>query len=298
MRKTIALLLCFCLLVGCLAACAKKDDSREEETAAPPLSVTYDAAYSSYDESVYSAYETLCTAIMNGETAARFNVGLMEDVLQLFYTSFPPGVLVKVTENPDGSGAVITYPEDAEATKQQIADFAQAVNDIKTQCFDGTVSQTVYALNAYQYIAQHYQPGDADNVFQTVMQGAGTSDTYTRLFEYLLQQAGIPAYHIIATDTSGAIVPMSEALIDGQLYYFDVTLEAMMNDGGALRYFGMTSGEVTANNITKTMYTNMADSSVASDLRFDSCRHSLSWEISGASLLVTMDTGIIAEIAL
>ncbi len=298
MKRMIAAFLTFCLLVGCLAACTKEEKRPEETKDEIPLAITYDATYGSYDESVYTAYETLCKAIFNGETAARFNVGLIEDVLQLFYTSFPLGVLVQVTENPDGSGAVIAYQEEVTVAKQKMADFAQKINDIKTQCFDGTVSQTVYALNLYKYICDSYREGDAENVYETVMQGAGNTETYTRLFEYLLQQAGIPAYHIIATNTVGATVPMTEAALDGHLYYFDVMLENMINGGTALRYFGMTSDEVAANNITKTMYTNLAESSGASDLRFDSCRKSVSWEINGASLLVSMETGIIAEIEL
>lgn len=298
MKRMIAALLSLCLLAGCFAACAKEDKSQEETTPDTTLAVSYDATYGSYDESVYTAYETLCTAILNGESAARFNIGLTDNVLQLYYTSFPLQELVTVTENPDGSGADIVYKEDAATATQQMAEFAKKINAIKMQCFDGTVSQTVYALNLYRYICEHYKEGEADSVYETVMEENGSAETYTRLFEYLLQQAGIPAYHIIATDAKGAVVPMSEASLDGQLYYFDVALEAALSRGNALRYFGMTSDDVASNNITKTMYTNLSESSSASDLRFDSCRKSVEWEISGASLLVTMDTGIIAEIEL
>ena len=252
MKKLLSILLALCLIAVCLTACAKEEE-KPEETAELPLAITYDAAYSNYDESVYSAYESLCTAIFNGETSARMNVGLFEDVLQLYYTSFPLNVLAEVIENPDGSGALISYKEDAETTKQNIAAFAEKINAIKTQCFDGTVSQTLFALNAYRYICESFQAGDGQNVYETVMNGNGNTDSYTRLFEYLLQQAGVPAYHVLAMDAAGATVPMTQASLDGQLYYFDVMMEQIVNCGTALRYFGMTTDDMTANQIGKTM---------------------------------------------
>ena len=298
MKKLTAVLLALCMAATCFAACSKEGKSTDDSAATPPLAITYDATYGSFDPSVYSAYETLCNAIFSGETSARFNIGLMEDVLQLYYTSFPLQPLADVTENEDGSGALITYHEDTEAVKEHISAFAEKINALKTECYAGTVSKTVYTLNLYRYICESYTEGDAENVYETVMNGNGNSETYTRLFEYLLQQADIPAYHIIAADERGATTPMTEAELDGQLYYFDVATERMLNGGKALRYFGMTTDDLATDMVVSTMYTNMAASSYASDLRFDSCRTSVAWEISGASLLVTMENGTVAEIEL
>lgn len=296
MKKILSVLLALCLTAACFAACSKAEEEPEETKL--PLEITYDAAYNQYDESVYTAYTQLCTAIFNGESSVRMNIGMTEDVLQLYYTSFPLSEVVEVTENEDGSGMTMAYLPDVDTVKAQTAAFADKINEIKTACYDGTVNKTVYTLNVYRYICENYQEGDAATVLDTVLSGNGNGESYTRLFEYLLRQGGVPAAHIIATDTKGATLPMTQATLDGQVYYFDVMTERMLSGGKALRYFGMTSDELPDVMVEKTMYTNMATSAYASDLRFDSCRKSVSWEISGASLLVTLESGVIAELEL
>ncbi|MBQ9229347.1 MAG: hypothetical protein IJ168_11040 [Eubacterium sp.] len=298
MKKTIAVWLSLCLLALGLSACSQPETTEETATsAAVPLAITFDAAYTDYDQSVVAAYEQLCTAVMNGEAEARMNVGLTEAVLQLYYTSFPLSALAAVTEKSDSSGVAITYMDQA-THLQQVAAFAEKINTLKTQCYNGTVSKTVYTLNLYRYICDNYQEGSAQNVYETVMNGNGSADTYSGFFEYMLQQAGIPSYHIIGTDAVGSPVSFSAAELEGSLYFFDPVMEYYTSGGKLLRYFGMTTDDVTNFSVQELIYTNRQTAAYASDLRFDTCRKAVAWEISGASLLLTLESGKVVEIEL
>ncbi len=103
MKKVLSVLMCTALLLAVLCACSNGE--KKNENAESSLKFTYDSAYSSYDESVISAYESLCKCVINYESDLRLNVGMYDEVLQLFHTSFPLSVLVEtITEKEDGSG--------------------------------------------------------------------------------------------------------------------------------------------------------------------------------------------------
>ena len=118
------------------------------------------------------------------------------------------------------------------------------------------------------------------------------------MFEYLLSQADIPAYHVIGTDAGGLSWGLSAAVIDDSLFYFDIMSEYYVNGGEQLVYFGMTSQDLKNEGIVSAMYTDKTSIQEATDLYFDICRSCRSWEIQNGKLLVSVASGDIVELAL
>lgn len=297
MKKILSFVLCVvviaCTFFGCSSA---KSDNNQFN-----LKYTYDSAYKSFDESVVRAYESVCSAIVSYEPEVRINVGMRENIQQLLYTSFPLIDLVeKLEEKDDGSGLVITYKNDEKTHKQSIDDFVEIISDIQNECKIGQVSKTEYAIRVYNYISSHISISDDATVslYQTITTSKGTSFTYSNMFEYLLLQSGIDAYHIIAEDALKSGWGLSYAVLDNKPYYFDVMSEYYDNQGTQLIYFGMTSDDVANEGLSNLMYTNHDTASDADELEFDVCRKCVSWEISDNKLLVTRADNKIVEIEL
>lgn len=297
MKKTVCILLSVAMLLLTLTGCSSNNDTTVESQ----LELTYDSAYSDYDESIIRAYQQVCSAVINYESEVRINTGMLDSVLQLYYTSFPLSVLTDgVTENEDGSGVTISYLYSKKEHLGKVNDFTEKIAEIKEKCFDGTSNQTIYTINLYHYIASSIKlsSDDAIKCYDTVMNGEGTSYSYANMLEYLLQQAGIPAYHILAQDNGGAGWGLSAAEPDGAMYYFDMMSEYYANGGEQLVYFGMTSEDAANEGLSSLLYTDHNVAADASDLRFDICRSCRSWEITDNALLVTSTNGDVAEVAL
>ena len=113
-KKILSVFLCAVIAFAFTSCADSKNDSKEQSENKPELDYnTFDSAYSSYDASAVSAYADLCKAVCAGETNVRFNLGMFDNVMQLFYTSFPLNVLVKdIKKNDDGSGITVTYKYD------------------------------------------------------------------------------------------------------------------------------------------------------------------------------------------
>jgi len=295
MKKTVCIILSLLLAVTVLSSCSKKEKEAPEPSDYA-LKFSFDSAYSGFDESVVSAYEALCTAVVNYEESVRMNPGITGDVMQLYETSFPLHVLATGVENAEG--IVLTYQYEKEEHLQRVKAFSDTVKEIVTQCYAGTLNKTVYTLNAYSYVCEHYSEADNSSVYDAVMNSTGNQYAYSGMFEYLLQQADIPAYHVIGISDFGGDVALSQAELDGEIYYFDVAFEAATSKGKLLRYFGMTIDDVTAQGVSKMSYTNRNDPKSATDLRFDTCRRSTGWEIADGKLLVSVDAETAVEIAL
>lgn len=299
MKKTFSILLC-CVLV-CLTFFGCSDSGKDKSGSNTDLKFTYDSAYTSMDESSVSAYEALCTAIVNGEDSARLNLSMLDDVFRLYYTSFPLSALVdKLEESEDGSGLTITYKFSKDEHLEKVAAFEAKVKEIEEYCYNSTVNKNIYAIRLYNYVASSIKESENASItcYDSIMTGEGTANSYANMFEYLLLQADIPAYHILATDNGGAAWSLSQAELNGKLFYFDMMTEHYMTGGQQLQYFGMTSEDVANEGLIDMTYT---DSSVAYDadsLDYDICRSCKGWEIDGAKLLITSTNGNVVEIAL
>ena len=248
-----------------------------------------------------SAYENLCKAVINAESEVRFNISMLDDVLQLFYTSFPLSALVdKVEKNEDNSGVTLTYKYSFDEHNKRVEAFEAKVKEIEEYCYNGTLNKNIYAIRLYNYITSSIaESSDATiGAYDTIINGEGTMNSYANMFEYLLLQADIPAYHILAEDAAGSAWSLSGAELDGEIYYFDMMTEFYTTEGKQLRYFGMTSEDVKNEGLTNLNYTDMNPAAEASSLYFDTCRSCVSWEIEGSNLLVTTSKGIVVEVAL
>lgn len=305
MRKTISVLLVLSLILSLFCACsAKKNEETEEEE--QQLEFTYDAAYSSYDQSAVNAYEKLCQCVIDYTPELRMNTGMLDSVLQLFYTSFPLSALVKdLSVNDDNSGVNIEYKYPEEEHKSKTQQFIDTVNETYKKCSEGTTNKNVYVVKLYNYIASSVKISENKteidetvSCLDTVLNGVGSSFSYSQYFEYMLRMNGIPAYHVLASDAAGAGWGLTGAELNNQLYYFDILSEYYNNGGEKLIFFGMTSADVRDEGLSELKFTSQSGAPDASDLRFDICRKCDKWELDGAKLLVTVKSGEIVEVAL
>ena len=290
-KKILALALSALLAVS-LASCAAKESDDKTEQKAALVFEAFDCAYSSYDESTVSAYSDLCKAVYNGEADVRVNVGMLEDIIQLFYTSYPLNVLVKdIKVKDDKSGFTIEYNQSADDTKAKAQAFSDRVNEILTACKYGKAPKAAFAINLYSYVAANVKKSDKDKltVYDKIMTLEGDSYTASNMLEYLLRQGGIASGHVIATDASGAGWGISVAQIGGANYLFDPMTEFLANGGKQLCYFGMTTDDAKAEGLASFLYTNQSSAPVCDNPYFDACRSCTEWELSrdNKSLFVT-----------
>lgn len=297
MKKISCIILSLLVLVFIFAGCSQKTETQNSDK----IKYTYDSAYS-YDGSTISAYESLCDAVVTYKNEVRFNTGMLSDVLQLFYTSFPLNALVETLDYSDGnSGIKIIFKNDEKTHKELVSQFQDKISEIIRKCNTDS-SKYVFVINAYNYVSSNISLSEEDGltVYDAIVSGKGNEYTYSNMFEYILQQGGIPAYHILATDESGASRGLSQADVNGALYFFDVGQEFKDNKGEKLLYFGMTTEELTACNVSNPLYTSTDKAKEADNPYFDACRLCKSWEIDSSKkkLLVTRNDGVIVEIAL
>ena len=294
MRKTISILLCVCIISALFISC-KKDNAKNAETVYDNITYSYDSAYS-YDEATVRTYQELCEAVVKGEEEIRINEGMLDNALQLFYTSFPLSVLVDNIE-PSNGAYTIKY-KNKEEHNNNVYSFIQKLSDIKEKC--NSDNDTIYAINVYNYIASSIKISEntAISCYETIMKGEGTSFSYSNMFEYLLQQKGIKACHILCEDMGGNSKAISAAELEGELYYFDLFGEYYDNSGKLLKYFGMTTDDAQNFGLQSFIYTNQSTAADSSDLRFQACRNCTEWRIDGQKLLITRNDDEIVQIAL
>ena len=294
MKRFISLLLCAVIVAGAFCGCAAKKDNTNKEKAFE-LKYSYDSTYSSFDKSVYNAYEALCESVIKGEESARFNTGMIEDVNQLFYTSFPLNALVeKIDVKGDESGVSITYKNSKEEHIKKVEEFKNKVNEIMTKCYAGKSSKKLYTVNLYNYISTSVTKSDnlAITPYETIMTGKASSFSASNMFEYLLAQADVKAYHILAEDALKTGWGLSKAEYDGKEYYFDVYTEFELTEGKQLQYFGMTTEDVNQEGLKNLKYTNKKDAPVIANKEFEVCRSCDKWEIKDNKLVVTSLSGV------
>ncbi|MDE6470973.1 MAG: hypothetical protein K2L19_08150 [Eubacterium sp.] len=153
MKKAISLLLSIILIMSAFTACTKGDsnDSDNNQTSSDigieQVKFTIDSHYENIDESAVRAYEKVCSAVINGEKEVKFNTSLLDDVHDLFYTSFPLFSLVESIQIlPDSSGISLTYKNPDEEHKTIVSGFLNKINEIMAQCQYGKVSTDRYIL--------------------------------------------------------------------------------------------------------------------------------------------------------
>ena len=293
MKKIFSVLLIILIITGVLTAC-HSDKEESSATVLDTISYTYDGAYA-FDDITIRAYKDLCKAVVNTEGEVRINPGVFDDTMQLFYTSFPLNALVDKIEAT--SGAYNISYKNAETAHSDTLYFIEKVHNVYENTEE---SDAVKAVKIYNKIASSIKVSEnsAINCYETIMKGEGTSYSYSNMFEYVLQQNGINAYHVLCETESGESKAISAAELGGELFYFDLFAEFEDNGGKLLKFFGMTTEDVQSYGIKSMIYTNRQTADDASDLRFEACRNCSSFEIKDSELLVTKDGGEIVQIAL
>lgn len=299
MKKALSLLLTVALVALTFSACTGGNDNMDSSD--PTIKITYDSAYSNYDASVINGYQDICSAIIKGEASARVNTGMFSNIQRLVYTSFPLSHLVSsITVSSDKSGVDIEYKNDSDAHLALVKAFEDKINEIKDACGGDSANDSLYAVNLYNYIAKNIKVSDNDTIscYETIINGEGNSFTYSNMFEYLLLQKGIKAYHVIAYDMAQTPFGITQAVLGDGTYYFDIMSEFYANKGQNLVYFGMTTDDVKASGLNGMIYSNDEQAEDASNMDFDACRSCKSWELNGSSLLVTRADNEVVEITL
>ena len=291
MKKTISIIICICIVALSFASCKSSNEIGKLEN---DVYYTYDSAYTCND-STFRAYSDLCKAVIMGDSEVRINPSFLEDVLQLFYTSFPLNALVSSIQ-PLEAGYKIEYK--SSDPHKEAMQFLEKTDKIKSDSY--SYNDTEYAINLYSKIASSIKTSDNASIscYETVMKGEGTSFSYSNMFEYLLQRKGIKAYHILCEDENGASKAITMAELDGNLYYFDIFREFEDNGGKNLKYFGMITDDVTSYGLNNMIYTSREAAQDASDLRFDALRNCKKWKLKNENLIITTSNGDIVQIAL
>ncbi|MGN1420516.1 MAG: hypothetical protein ACI4XC_03245 [Eubacterium sp.] len=290
MKKSICLLMCAVLLCISITGCTTNGEKEKEdntETAVSDIKITFDSHYSDMGDSAVRAYEKLCTAVINHETEIKFNTSMMEDVNQLFYTSFPLYVLVDGMEFlEDNTGVSITYKYESEEHTKKVNEFKNAVNEIMRTCGYGSVGNNQYVLNIYTYIASNVTiDNSVTTVMDTVINKRGISATISGMFEYLLLQADISASHIMNLDSNSIARMISMAEFNGGTYYFDPASEINENSGSGLVYFAMDSSRATVSSNDEFVFTDKTKPEEIDDNTYDMLATCTSYKVEGNKVI-------------
>lgn len=288
MKKLLSVFLVLVLTAGAFAACSKPAEETEKT-----VKLTVDNHYSQYDESAISAYEKICTAVMNGEEEVKFNTILIDDVNQLYYTCFPLYTLVdSIQLSDDHTGYTIKYKNSLDEHLALVKEFNEKILSIMDQCGYGNVSVNTYIFNVYTYITKNFTADSTVlTAYDALLQGKGYSSALSSLFEYLVLQGGGKASHVIG-NVGASIISIAE--FNGVWYYFDPYSEIEDNQGKALEYFAMSDSDMS----TVYSYTDNESVGEIGDNAYDKLRDSVSFETDGSKVSVTRQDGEVFELEL
>lgn len=291
LKRIICILLSIALVSLAFTACAKKEQTGSEQSGYA-LKFTVDSHYSDFDESTVKTYERLCNAIIERKPDFRFNTTMLDDVNTLIYTSFPLHTLIKEFKAfEDNTGISISYNFEAEEHAQKVQDFSKAVKEIEKACGYGKVDNNTYLINVYTYFAQNFAPNNSYyTLIDTAITKNGISATVTGLFEFVLLQAGIKAYHIICTNPELIGKAMSMVELNGKLYVFDVFKEHRSNGGKGLTCFAMCGERAGMSKKNVYTYTNGDELEVPENEEFAQLAEAVSFTYDNGTIkAVTAD---------
>lgn len=293
MKKVLLLFLVLVLSATSFAACSKDTQSNEQNEAEDTVIFSVDSHFEDFDESGVSAFEKVCTAVINGDEQVKFNTLQLENVNQLYYTCFPLSALVESIELlPDNSGYQIKYKNSLDEHKRLVEEFNNSVLAVKEECGYSQVSTDNYIFNVYTYLTKNFSADDTVlTSYDALMQKKGYSSAINSLFEYLVLQGGGKACHVVGTSGASFI---SLVQFNGQWYYFDPYSEIKENQGSALKYFAMSDNSLK----TTYSYTDGQSVTETGDNAFDKLRQSTSFEIKDGKVSVALTDGENFEIDL
>ncbi len=301
MKKVIALLLSIMLTVSFFSGCSKDNAKKDEKTSAYELSYVYDYAYNNLDGSIKDAYVSLCEAVVNYQSELKVNTGIVNNAYDLFNTSFPLSFLVSnFSYLEDGTGIAIKYAKSETEHKQIVKAFNDKAKEYMDKCFEGTNNKAVYAIRAYNLTASTVVTERSVNLncYDAFVNGRGNENTIFKMFEFLLLQADIPAYHIIASGVDSAPCYLTLAEIGENYYYFDMFGEKALTNGEGIKMFGLNYDELSDYGISEPLTYTQNTPPNSFDTKFDVCRKAVSWELNGTALDIMTDEGDSVQITL
>lgn len=295
MKKFLSVILAVFLIFGILSGCSKESESKNDVPDSEPISLVFttDEHNLTVSQSVVRAYEALCSAVLNGDNQASFNISLLNDVNRLFYSDFPLSYLVNKLEfTEDNSGVRIVYEKNADEHKKAVDEFKVSVNQILTDCGYGKVNNNVFVLNLYSYLTKNTMITSRSNYdYDVIVNSMGYSSSFAGAFAFLLNQAGVKASVVHSTNENG-ICYMTEAEFKGEKYIFNPFFEARDNEGKALCYFALDYNDLSAAGYSDVKYRN-GDGVVFDDgsSDFADLRDSVSYSLDGNKLSVKTGSG-------
>lgn len=240
MKRFLSVFISIAMVTVLLSACSSAKQNTEDIS----LKITIDSHYSDMDASAVSAYEKLCNAVINGESEVKFNTQLLDEVTQLFYTSFPLNALVEgISVRSDRTGVDITYKNDAQLHTQLVSDFTARLDEIVAACGGKSVNKNAFIFNAYTYIAKNFTIDNSFvSTYDVLMNGKGAAATINSVLEYVILYNGGEASHVLSTTGKGAILSLVK--FNSQYYFFDVGSEVLLTSGNSLKFFAMDTASL------------------------------------------------------
>lgn len=299
MKKIVSVLMSILLIAAVFAGCTNKENKTESSDNLQTNSyITVDSHYAFADESVKRAYEKLCTAVIAGEESVSFNTQMLDDISQLFYTSFPLNSLVSSVDLlPDRTGVSIAYKNDIDTHKQLVADFNGRVDEILDACSLNSVSKDRFVFNLYSYITKNFQIDTAVvSVYDVIMNARGAAASINSAFEYLVRCGSGEASHVINTNGAGAMISLVK--FNSDFYYFDLGSEIEDNAGTALKYFAMNDKRTAAYISGTFSYTDQIQVGTVTDDSYDKLQTSASYTVNddGISVVYGNNESFLLEI--
>lgn len=289
MKRFISIFLSVMLIAAVFAGCTDKEKKDNVTDVSTDSFITVDSHYAFADESVKRAYEKLCAAVIEGADTVNFNTQMLDDISQLFYTSFPLNSLVSsINLLQDRTGISITYKNDTDTHKQKVSDFYKKVNEILTACNLDSAGKDRFVFNVYSYVTTHFQiDTSVVSVYDVIMNAKGASASINSAFEYLVLCGGGEASHVV--NTTGASAMMSLVKLNSDFYYFDPGSEIISSDGTALKFFAMNDKRVSSYIFGGFNYTDQTEVGTVDDDKYDNLAFSVSYTVTDGG--ISVDTG-------
>lgn len=296
MKKLFSVLCVFLIICAMLSGCSQKSAASAGFT----LNTVYDAHYSDVDSEAIEAYESICNAVINGESSVTVNNSYYDDASRLFYVSFPLSQLVRdIALNSDGSLRIV-YTQTTSRHLELVEEFTDRVYSILSKCGYPDASENELLLNIYTYVSENTEQDlTYSSAYDALVSGVGSSSGYEAAFRYLIQQAGISASRVYGISYDGTHF-MTEAEIDGEFYFFDPCAENTYSGGKGLSYFGM--GVIGLQQIGVGSDVSYSDDTPIpfeeNSARFDSLFQTVSYTYSDGKVSAKKNNGEIVEVAL
>ena len=287
MKKFLSVFLAMLLISAVFAGCSNRKEKKDDTDV--NSYITVDSHYAVVDESVKRAYEKLCAAVIDGADTVSFNTQMLDDISQLFYTSFPLNSLVNnINLLQDRTGVSITYKNDADTHKQMVSAFNNKVSEILDTCNLNNVGKDRFVFNLYSYIASNFQiDASVVSVYDVIMNAKGAKASINSAFEYLVLCGLGEAAHVVNTTGAGAMISLVK--FNSDFYYFDPGSEIAVNSGSALKYFAMNDRRVSTYIVGGFNYTDQTEVGTVEDDTYDILASSVSYTINDDS--VSVDCG-------